>query len=135
MKLSALAVPQPNTTQAFVNMHPGPSIHTNPMKSRCDEPLRSPRLLETASKETTGAWVDDNGNGRPDAGEAVDLSVVVANKGTVTLGALSIADSLDSAGCAASESFWLEQGQQHECVPIQQVRSCRGNPFSNISVK
>ncbi|CAM9294792.1 unnamed protein product, partial [Ectocarpus fasciculatus] len=77
--------------------------------------------LANISIETTGAWVDDNGNGRPDAGESVDLSVVVTNKGTVTLGALSIADSLDSAGCAASEPFWLEQGQQHECVPIQQV--------------
>ncbi|CAM9789547.1 unnamed protein product, partial [Ectocarpus sp. 6 AP-2014] len=77
--------------------------------------------LASISIETTGAWVDENGNGRPDAGEAVDLSVVVANKGTVTLVSLSIADSLDSAGCAASETFSLEQGQQHECVPIQQV--------------
>lgn len=65
--------------------------------------------------------MDENGDDRPDAGEEASLSVVVANKGTVTLGLLNISDSINSAGCAASATFLLRQGEQHECTPVQQV--------------
>lgn len=70
---------------------------------------------------TTGAWTDENGNGRPDAGEAISLTVIVVNTGTVTLDALSVSDSIGSAGCATSASFRLEQGEQHGCAPVLQV--------------
>lgn len=81
-------------------------------------------FLEHAfSTETAGAWVDENENDRPDAGEGASLNVVVANAGTVTLEALKVLDSINSAGCTASGTFLLEQGEKYECVPVQQVSS------------
>lgn len=65
--------------------------------------------------------MDENGNYRPDAGEAITLTVVVANTGTVTLDALRVSESIDSAGCATSDPFRLAQGEQHTCVPILKV--------------
>lgn len=71
--------------------------------------------------ETTGAWEDQDGNDRPDAGETVSLTVVVANTGTVTLDALSVSDSMNSAGCTSAEPFQLGQGEERECIAVLQV--------------
>lgn len=60
------------------------------------------------------------------------MSVVVANKGTVTLEALIVSDSIDSAGCTASGSFLLEQGEQHECIPVQQVSTVNRTELCSI---
>ncbi len=71
--------------------------------------------------------MDENGNDRPDAGEAIALTVLVVNTGTVTLDAISLSDSIESAGCAASDPFRLAQGGQHTCVPILQVSTSSQN--------
>ncbi|CAM9230892.1 unnamed protein product [Scytosiphon promiscuus] len=71
--------------------------------------------------EAYGAWVDENGDNRSDAGEFVSLSVVVANKGTVALESVSVSDTINPAGCTSSEPVLLAQGEQHECIPELQI--------------
>lgn len=73
--------------------------------------------------------MDENGNDRADAGEGASLNVVVANAGTVTLEALDVSDSINSPGCTASGNFLLEQGEQHECIPVQQVSAAVNQMF------
>ena len=68
-----------------------------------------------------GSWEDEHGNDRPAAGETIPLTVVVENTGTVTLGALSVSDSINSTGCTSAKPFRLVQGEQHECIAVLQV--------------
>lgn len=71
--------------------------------------------------DTTGVWEDINGNDRPDAGETFSLNVTVANTGTVTLDAISVSDSINSAGCTSAAPFRLAQGELRECIAVLEV--------------
>ncbi|CAM9176847.1 unnamed protein product, partial [Sphacelaria rigidula] len=58
---------------------------------------------------TSGRWIDDNDSGWADPGELVSYLITVINRGTVTLGALTVESFSGDTNCTGLDLGFLGQ--------------------------
>ena len=91
----------------------------------------SPSAISTASTtssstEYTGKWVDSNLNGRPDADEKIDFTIVVTNNGTVTLKDVE-ATSLTSGEVSCTDDLEQTLRQPVADLDVRVSYKCTGS--------